>query len=351
MITRADKGNSLVIIPTTLYESKIDDFIQGNNFQISNTNPTKSFQSQVRKVINNSKTLIPPYSKWKHINMNPTAPSIKGQIKLHKPGHPIRPVVNWKGAPSYKLARLFTQKIKMMAPLPSTHNLGNTRDLIKKLENTPILPQFALASLDITNLYTNIPIKGTREIIANTLRKNLTERELLSWYDTITKQNYFSSKNKTLIQQDGLAMGAPTSDIIAEFFLQNLEDAHLTHLSNKHKIVSYFRYVDDILIIYNANYTGIDNIQKDFNALHPNTKFTAETETNNKLNFLDVTIHRTPTNWKISIYRKPSFTDTIIPYSSNHPAQHKYATIMFLHNRLNTYHLHKDEYKEEENTI
>jgi len=52
-------------------------------------------------------------------------------------------------------------------------------------------------------------------------------------------------------------------------------------------------------------------------------KFT--TETNNKLNFLDVTIHRTPTNWKISIYRKPSFTDTIIPYSSNHPAQHKYA--------------------------
>jgi len=65
-------------------------------------------------------------------------------------------------------------------------------------------------------------------------------------------------------------------------------------------------------------------------------KFTAETETNNKLNFLDVTFHRTPTNWKISIYRKPSFTDTVIPYSSNHPAQDKYAAITFLHNRLNT---------------
>ena len=85
---------------------------------------------------------------------------------------------------------------------------------------------------------------------------------MLSWYDTITKQNYFSSKNKTLIQQDGLAMGAPTSGIIAEFFLQNLEDAYLTHLSDKHKIVSYFRYVDDILIIYDANYTDIDNIRR-----------------------------------------------------------------------------------------
>ena len=171
-------------------------------------------------------------------------------IHGHKPGHPICPVVNWKGAPSYKLARLFTQKIKIMAPLPNTHNLENIRDLIRKLEDTPILPQFALASLDITNLYTNVPIKENREIIGNTLKKNQTnppaEQELLNWYDTITKQNYFSNKDKILIQQDGLAMGAPTSGIIAEFFLQNLEDTHLTHLSNKHKIVRYFRYVDDI---------------------------------------------------------------------------------------------------------
>ena len=131
MIARADKGNSLVIIPTTQYECKIEDFIQGNGLLTSNTNPTKSFQAQVRRVINNGKTLIPPDSKWQRINMNPTAATIKGLIKLHKPGHPIRPVVNWKGAPSYKLARLFTQKIKIMAPLSNTHNLENTRDLIK----------------------------------------------------------------------------------------------------------------------------------------------------------------------------------------------------------------------------
>jgi hypothetical protein len=79
--------------------------------------------------------------------------------------------------------------------------------------------------------------------------------------------------------------------------------------------------------------------------------FTAETESNNKLHFLDVTIHRIPTNCKISIYGKPSFTDKIISYSSNHPAQHKYAAIRFLHNRLNAYHLHMEEYNDEVNTI
>jgi hypothetical protein len=39
-----------------------------------------------------------------------------------------------------------------------------------------------------------------------------------------------------LIQKDGLAMGAPTSGLIAEFFLQNLEKPHLTALADKHKI-------------------------------------------------------------------------------------------------------------------
>jgi hypothetical protein len=104
-------------------------------------------------------------------------------------------------------------------------------------------------------------------------------------------------------------MGAPTSGIIAEFFLQNLEDTHLTHLSNEHKIVRYFRYVDDILIIYDSSHTDINSIQNGFNTIHPNIEFTTETESSNQINFLDITIHRTPTNWRISICRKPTFTD------------------------------------------
>jgi hypothetical protein len=77
-------------------------------------------------------------------------------------------------------------------------------------------------------------------------------------------------------------------------------------------------------------------------------KFIAETKSDNRINFLGITLHRTPTNWVISIHRKPTFTDTIIPYTSNHPAQHKYTSIRFLYNRLSTYHLQDNEYKEED---
>ena len=85
--------------------------------------------------------------------------------------------------------------------------------------------------------------------------------------------------------------------------------------------------------------------------MHSNLHFTGETEQNNALNYLDVTIHKTPTNIKISFYRKPTSTDTLIPYASNHPIQHKYAAISFLYNRLNSHHINNEEYRHEKNII
>jgi len=264
----------------------------------------------VRKVINNSKALVHPDEKWKHINLNPSAPSIKGLIKLHKPEQPIRPVVNWRGAPAYKLAQLFTNKIRLIAPLPHTYTVSNTRELINKLESTQISLHYSLASLDISSLYTSVPMKETEDIIANNLVENGVDpqirRELLNWYDSITHQNYFSNNEKIFIQQDGLAMGTPSSGFIAEFFLQNLED---THLRNKHNITAYFRYVDDMLIIYDSRHTDINNIQEYFNTLHPNMKFTAEPESNKQMNFL-----KTSLSTKHLLNGEP-------PYTGNLPSQ------------------------------
>ena len=279
-------------------------------------------------------------------------PTIKGLIKIHKPNLSIRAFVNWRNAPAYRLAKLFTQKIRQLAPLPNTYNVENIGELLGKLKNTPILPHFKLASLDITNLYTNIPVMETRDILSNMLERNSldsqTKQESIKWNDTITNQNYFTHNGKTLIQNDGLAMGAPSSGLISEIFLQPLENQHLTHLSNKHKIVSYLRYVDDTLVIFDSNHTIIQTILADFNAIHPRLKFTAEIETDKKINFLDVTIHRTTTDWRTSINVNTTYTDTIIPYTSCHPTQHKYTAVRFLYKRLNTYNLFKEDYEKEE---
>jgi hypothetical protein len=55
--------------------------------------------------------------------------------------------------------RLFTRKVNQLAPLPHSFNIKNAQDLLKDLKNIPMLPNCNLASLDIPNLYSNIPVK------------------------------------------------------------------------------------------------------------------------------------------------------------------------------------------------
>ena len=44
---------------------------------------------------------------------------------------------------------------------------------MKNLKDTPMLPHYNLTSLDITNLYSNIPVKETKTIFSNILTHNL----------------------------------------------------------------------------------------------------------------------------------------------------------------------------------
>jgi hypothetical protein len=71
-------------------------------------------------------------------------------------------------------------------------------------------------------------------------------------------------------------MDAPTSAVLAETFIQYIEHTTIYKILQKHQIIYYYRYVDDILIIYNAQLTNIDNTIDEFNKIHPKIKFTLE---------------------------------------------------------------------------
>ena len=80
-----------------------------------------------------------------------------------------------------------------------------------------------------------------------------------------------------------MAIGAPTSSILSELYLQYLENTTIFDILFKFKILGYFRYVDDILIVYNQSHTDIEEVQSTFNNITPKLKFTLERETENEL--------------------------------------------------------------------
>ena len=139
------------------------------------------------------------------------------------------------------------------------------------------------------------------------------------------------------VQTEGLAMGAPTSTILSEIYLQFLENNIIYNILKIHNIKGYFRYVDGILVIYNTIDSNI-HIPHDFNQITPKLKFTIEKEIECKLNFLDITIQREQHSIPTNIYRKPTTTDAIIPNDSCHPIEQKIAAIHYLY-KMHTYNL------------
>jgi hypothetical protein len=165
----------------------------------------------------------------------------------------------------------------------------------------------------------------------------------------VVKQNYFRLHDTTYIQNEGLAMGATNSSIFSEIYLQYIENTKFYNILIKHRIEGYFRYVGDILVVYNETKTNTHNILDAFKNTLPNLNFTLEEDGNNKINFLDVTITKNDSKLSFDIQRKPSFTYTIIPNDSCHPCEHKLSAVRFLVNRMTTYNL--DPTNIQKNTI
>jgi hypothetical protein len=165
-------------------------------------------------------------------------------------------------------------------------------------------------------MYTNIPISEIRYIRSKILNNDnetptIEKQELEILLNTIFEHNYMQFNDQFYSQNEGLAMGTPTSAILAATFIQHLEHNKIIKILNKHQITEYHRNVENILIVYNKNITNINNTLNECNTIHPTIKFTMETEKHNTLNYLDLTIMNNHNKLTFGIYRKPTNTDLI----------------------------------------
>jgi hypothetical protein len=198
--------------------------------------------------------------------MNPTAPSLHATIKLHKPNAPIRPIINWKNAPAYELAKQLTKTLQNYLNLPYTYNVPNSNQLMTELKTTELNSNIKMSSFDIENLYTNIQRKHIINITNNILENNTENqskiwREIMYILKVIMEENYFQFDQKYYKQTEGLTMGAPTSAILVETFIQHMEHEYLYPILIPHEIIAYYRYVDDIFIIYDQNNHRTNTLQ------------------------------------------------------------------------------------------
>ena len=185
----------------------------------------------------------------------PSPPILQAQLKLHKADIPIRPVINNRSAPSYKLAKHLTKILNHYFTLNNHYNVTNSTNLAHDLSQLKIHENHKMITFDVKDLYVNIPINETLNILkVKLLENNNTQitHQIISLLETLLSQNHFIYRNKIYQREKGVSLGSPISSLITEMLLQYHEDTHINHLLDTKNIALYTRYVDDILIIYDT---------------------------------------------------------------------------------------------------
>ncbi|XP_076659914.1 uncharacterized protein LOC143363201 [Halictus rubicundus] len=166
------------------------------------------------------------------------------------------------------------------------------------------------------------------EIIKNKIPENL-----IPLVQHCLTSTYFSFQDTYYEQVSGAAMGSPISPIIADIYMEHLENQILNDAPLKP--TQWFRYVDDTFVVWSHGRDTLDNFLQYINSLHPNIQFTMEIEnTDRSLPFLDVLITRKPDgSLGHQVYRKPTHTNRYLHASSHHHPAQKNSVISSLINR------------------
>ena len=193
---------------------------------------------------------------------------------------------------------------------------------IRNLRNGDETNQFVMASFDIKSLFTNIPLNETIHIAANELYdiKNtpflsFSKNQFLQLLKLAVTEIYFMFNQRLYLQTDGCAMGSPLGCSLANVFLCHHEAKWLDNCPQNFKPLLYRRYVDDTFMLFRER-SHIPLFLNYLNQQHPNIKFTHEIESNDKLNFLDVTVEKYDNNFKTAVYRKAVFSGLGMNFSS-----------------------------------
>ncbi|CAF1371595.1 unnamed protein product, partial [Rotaria sp. Silwood1] len=216
-----------------------------------------------------------------------------------------------------------------------------------------------LASLDIQDLYTNIPVNKAIDITLKRLIESkkldnlpLTKTDIKDLLNLSLKNNYFQFNDKFYEQKTGLPMGNTLSPILADIYMDDYQKQHLHQVSIPNKI---WTFVDDILIITKMNQQQLKDYVNELNNIQGTIKFTSEFEQSNELNFLDTTLTRINSSndikLKIRWFRKETAADRLLNYESSHGKSIKSNIVKNMTTRILETTQNNKNQKEDLNTL
>ncbi|XP_066956243.1 uncharacterized protein [Macrobrachium rosenbergii] len=252
-VRRADKTAAFILIKTEDYHRKLDNILaDSTKFQRLTKNPVDEIRREANRIIETvnvaSNALhLPPITGDYDLGY------IYGDIKTHKQGKPLRPIISQIPAPTYQLAKKLNT---ILTPyVPSSHSLKSSVEFLEALRAAP--HEGCIASMDVESLFTNDPVDETIQMILDCVYRdpttpslNIPEHALCALLEICTKKAPFSNHRGHMYTQiDGVATGSPLGVLFANFYMDTAEQRVFEDI---HQPRMYVNYIDDTFISANS---------------------------------------------------------------------------------------------------
>ena len=235
-LLKQDKGRGIIIMDRNKYLEKCLGILNTDKFTELKEDPTAQFETRVQKCLRKMKKRFDP-ATYNAIYPTSSQPGrFYGTAKLHKVAEgchdvdqlPIRPIISNIGTATYKTSKHLA---KLLAPLTkSRYTIESTRDFIAYTKKLKIRDNYDMVSFDVSNLFTNVPLDFTINLILKKVyeqklvKTKLKKSELKELLEICTKEMHFTLDDKVYQQTDGVCMGSPLGPVLANVFMVYLEE-------------------------------------------------------------------------------------------------------------------------------
>ena len=205
-------------------------------------------------------------------------PQMYGLPKTHKEGNPLCPILFMIGSSHHKIGKWLAGLLQPVLERFSSYYLSDLSTFAKTMQNLVIDLNVFMCSFDVSSLFTNVPLDETIKICSEALYDQSDSQPLIpkdvfvELMKSATSSVEFSFNNTMYKQTDGVAMGSSLGPALANIFVRYYEEKLF---SQTQKPLTYFRYVDDTLAIFDYEAEADEFLTK-LNCLHPFLKFTFE---------------------------------------------------------------------------
>ena len=297
IVTKPDKGRGVVILNKHDYINSMNKIISDvSKFAAVDESFTK-FTMKIEDKINrfllklkNLKSISDDiYSKLRATGSSPGI--LYGLPKIHKldfsSKFQFRPIFAAYNTPSYNISKFLVPILSKLTV--NEYTVENSFKFCQDVGNLSNSDNLFMASFDVENLFTNVPLNETINIILDQLFTlpnstviGLTKDLFKNLLELSVLNSFFIFNGKLYKQIEGLGMGLPLGPTFANIFMCFMERNWLIDCPLDFKPVYYKRYVDDSFLLFKDK-SHILLFQNYLNNKHPNIKFTCEYECNSKL--------------------------------------------------------------------